>query len=144
MTHKTAEYCLRLPSQTDNLELIRTFIAAVAKKVGFEEEDINKIELAVDEACTNVVEHAYKDRDNENIDIAIQIDYQKFTVIVTDKGRRFSPADIEMPDMDQYLAELRVGGLGIYLIKTLMDEVQYYSGADGKNRVKMVKHFIKK
>lgn len=144
MTNKTVEYSVRLPSQTDNLELIRNFIAGVARKVGFHEDDINKIELAVDEACTNVIEHAYKGRKNENIDVAIQIDYQKFTVIVTDKGQRFTPADIEMPDMEEYLAELRVGGLGIYLMKTLMDEVQYQSDPDGRNRVKMVKHFIKR
>jgi serine/threonine-protein kinase RsbW len=144
MTKKTMEYSVRLPSQTDNLELIRTFIAGVARKVGFHDEDINKIELAVDEACTNVIEHAYKDKENENIDVAIQIDYQKFTVIVTDKGKRFTPADIEIPDMEQYLAELRVGGLGIYLMKTLMDEVHYHSDPDGKNRVRMVKHFMKR
>ncbi|NQT26043.1 ATP-binding protein [candidate division KSB1 bacterium] len=144
MTKKTLEYSVKLPSHTDNLELIRTFVAGVAKKVGFQSEDINKIELAVDEACTNVVEHAYKEKENENIDVAIQIDYQKFTVVVTDKGKRFSPADIDIPDMDQYLAELRVGGLGIYLMKTLMDEVQYHTGPDGKNRVKMVKHFLKR
>ena len=143
MTDKTAEYSVRLPSQTDNLELIRTFVAGVARKVGLHDEDINKIELAVDEACTNVVEHAYKDKENENIDVAIQIDYQKFTVIVTDKGQQFSPNDIQMPDMEQYLAELRVGGLGIYLMKTLMDEVQYHTDEEGKNSVKMVKHLIR-
>lgn len=144
MTKKTVEYSVRLPSRTDNLELIRMFVAVVAKKVGFQDEDINKIELAVDEACTNVIEHAYKGKQDENIDVAIQIDYQKFTIIVTDKGRRFTPADIEIPDMEEYLAELRVGGLGIYLMKTLMDEVHYQSDPDGRNRVRMVKHFIKR
>lgn len=135
---------LKIPSQTDNLELIRNFVAGLAKKVGFDEDESNKIELAVDEACTNVVEHAYQHDESRDIDIAIKIDYNKFTVIVTDKGRSFNFEELELPDMKSYLAELRVGGLGIYLMKTLMDEVDYRSKPGVKNEVKMVKYFLKK
>jgi serine/threonine-protein kinase RsbW len=137
-------YILKIPSQTDNLELIRNFVAGLAKKVGFDEDESNKIELAVDEACTNVVEHAYQHDESRDIDIAIKIDYNKFTVIVTDRGRTFNFEELEMPDMKSYLAELRVGGLGIYLMKTLMDEVDYRSKPGVKNEVKMVKYFLKK
>lgn len=144
MTKETKNYSLRLPSQKDNLELIRNFVAGVAKKVGFDAEDVNKVELAIDEACTNVIEHAYENDDSQDIDIAIQINYDKFSIVVTDKGRSFSPKDISMPDMGRYLAELRVGGLGIYLMKTLMDEVEYHSEPGVGNEVRMVKHFIKK
>jgi len=140
---ETRNYYLKIPSQTDNLELIRNFVSGVAKKVGFVGEDINKIELAVDEACTNVIEHAYKDDNTKAIDIAVKLDYHKFTVIVTDRGETFELHEIEMPDMDTYLAELRVGGLGIYLMKTLMDEVDYIH-EKGKNEVKMVKYMLKK
>ena len=144
MTKETKNYSLRLPSQKDNLELIRNFVAGVAKKVGFDAEDVNKVELAIDEACTNVIEHAYENDDSQDIDIAIQINYDKFSIVVTDKGRSFSPKDISMPGMGRYLAELRVGGLGIYLMKTLMDEVEYHSEPGVGNEVRMVKHFIKK
>ena len=137
-------YMLKIPSQTDNLELIRNFVAGLAKKVGFDEDESNKIELAVDEACTNVVEHAYQHDESRDIDIAIKIDYNKFTVIVTDRGRSFNFEELELPDMKSYLAELRVGGLGIYLMKTLMDEVDYRSKPGVKNEVKMVKYFLKK
>ena len=136
-------YHLKIPSQTDNLDLIRNFVAGIAKKVGFNTEDVNKIELAVDEACTNVVEHAYHQDENQNIDIAIKIDYQKLSVVVTDKGMSFRMEEVEMPDMKTYLAELRVGGLGIYLMKTLMDEVDYQSQPGVKNEVRMVKYFLK-
>ena len=136
-------YHLKIPSQTDNLDLIRNFVAGIAKKVGFNAEDVNKIELAVDEACTNVIEHAYHQDENQNIDIAIKIDYQKLSVVVTDKGMSFRMEEVEMPDMKTYLAELRVGGLGIYLMKTLMDEVDYQSKPGVKNEVRMVKYFLK-
>ena len=140
IAHQT-EYALRIPSETQNLELIREFVSGVASKVGFDSEEINKIELAVDEACTNVIEHAYKGKKGD-IDIAIKVDYQKFTVIVTDRGDAFRFRDVEMPDMNEYLAELRVGGLGIYLMKTLMDEVEYHSEPGVKNEVRMVKYLI--
>jgi len=140
---KNVDYKLKIPSQTDNLELIRNFVTGVANKVGFGNDDVSKIELAVDEACTNVIEHAYKDNHEKDIDIAVKLDYQKLTIIITDKGKSFDMNDIEMPEMKKYLAELRVGGLGIYLMKTLMDEVDYVTRADGQNEVTMVKYFLK-
>jgi serine/threonine-protein kinase RsbW len=144
MNKTTKSYLLKIPSQTDNLELIRNFINGVAKKVGFDSEESNKIELAVDEACTNVIEHAYQHDETKDIDIAIKIDYHKITVIVTDKGKSFNMREVELPNMQSYLAELRVGGLGIYLMKTLMDEVDYRSKPGVKNEVRMVKYFLAK
>ena len=139
------EYKLRIPSKTDNLELIRGFVAKVAEKVGFCTDDISKIELACDEACTNVMKHAYdKNTKNTSLDVLIKIDYQKFTLVVTDHGKGFNPKTISMPNLQEYLAELKVGGLGIYLMKTLMDEVDYDIKPGVKNRVRMVKYLIDK
>jgi serine/threonine-protein kinase RsbW len=76
--------------------------------------------------------------------VAIQIDYQKLTLLVTDHGKGFDPGLIKAPDMKKYLAELRVGGLGIYLMRTLMDEVDYDIKPGVRNQVKMVKYFIDK
>jgi len=144
MDNKTKQYQLKIPSQTDNLELIRNFVSGVAKKVGFDANDTNKIELAIDEACSNVIKHAYKHDEHQDINIAIKIDYQKIAIIVTDRGDSFRMKDVELPDMKNYLAELRVGGLGIYLMKTLMDEVDYKTDSNGQNKVQMVKYFLKK
>jgi serine/threonine-protein kinase RsbW len=146
MMTKIKEFKLRIPSQTDNLELIRYFVGRVAEKVGFDDEDVGKIELACDEACTNVIKHAYSlDRKNDqSLDIAIKLDYQKLTLVVTDHGKGFNPNSIKMPDMKEYLAELKVGGLGIYLMKTLMDEVDYDIKPGVRNQVRMVKYFINK
>lgn len=146
MKKKTpVEYKLLIPSQTDNLELIRSFVGSVAEKVGFGDEDVGKIELACDEACTNVIKHAYGgEHADKALDILIKIDYQKFTIIVTDHGKGFNPNQVEMPDLKEYLAELRVGGLGIYLMKTLMDEVDYDIKPGVHNQVKMVKYFVNK
>jgi len=140
------EYQLRIPSETDNLELIREFVTKVADKVGFNSDDVGKIELACDEACTNVIKHAYalKNNGKQSLDVLIQIDFDKFTLIVTDHGKGFDPNSIEIPNMKEYLAQLKVGGLGIYLMKTLMDEVDYQMQPGVKNQVKMVKYFLDK
>ena len=143
MNKKEKHYHLKIPSQTDNLDLIRNFVAGIAKKVGFNDEEVNKIELAVDEACTNVIEHAYQHDETKDIDIAIKIGLQKLTIVVMDRGRSFNVRQINLPDMKDYLAELRVGGLGIYLMKTLMDEVDYHTGPGNRNEVRMVKYFLR-
>jgi len=139
------EYNLRIPSETDNLELIRGFVAKVAEKVGFCTEEVSKIELACDEACTNVMKHAYdKKAKNSSLDVLIKIDYQKFTLIVTDHGKGFDPNSFKISDLKEYLAELKVGGLGIYLMRTLMDEVDYDIKPGVQNQVRMVKYLIDK
>jgi len=136
-------YELKIPSQTDNLELIREFVSRLSAKVGFNEEDVDKIRIAVDEACTNVIKHAYEKEGEDHIGIIIKIDYQKLTIMITDRGKGFDLEEIEMPQMNEYLAELRVGGLGIYLMKALMDEVDYKSLPGVGNEVRMIKYLVK-
>ena len=143
MPKSEINYQLKVPSQTDNLELIREFVSRVAAKVGFNSDDVNKIELAIDEACTNVIKHAYEKNSRQPIDIAIKLDYDKLTIIVTDQGKGFNVDEIKTPDMKEYLAEMRVGGLGIFLIKNLMDEVKFDVKPGVRNQVKMVKYYLK-
>ena len=83
------KYKLKIPSQTDNLELIRSFVSNIAEKVGFDADETYKIELAVDEACANVVKHAYEQKHiDHQIDLAIEIDINKLVIIISDQGIR--------------------------------------------------------
>ena len=143
MSSKKTQYQLKIPGQTDNLELIRLFVAAVADKVGFAADDVSKIELAVDEACANVIKHAYLKVTKQPIDVVIEIDYKKLAIIITDHGKGFDVKRISKQDVKDYIAEMRVGGLGIYLMKALMDEVEFNSQPGVKTQVKMVKYFLK-
>lgn len=142
-SNNKTQYLLKIPGQTDNLELIRIFVSAVADKVGFEADDVSKIELAVDEACANVIKHAYLKETKEPIDVVIEIDYKKLAIIITDHGKGFDVKKISKQDVKDYIAEMRVGGLGIYLMKALMDEVEFNSQPGVKTQVKMVKYFLK-
>jgi serine/threonine-protein kinase RsbW len=141
LPESTAEYRLKIPSQTGNLELIREFVSRLAAKVDFNTEDVNKIELAVDEACTNVIKHAYKKNEKQVIDIVVKTDNNKFTIVITDKGKGFDASKLKTPDMKKYLTEMRVGGLGIHLMQNLMDEINFDIQPGVKNQVKLVKYF---
>jgi len=130
---------LKIPSVTENLHLIRDFIIKIADNAGFNIENQEKIALAVDEACTNVIKHAYRFDSRRLIDIAIQTDAKKIKITITDKGGGFDINKIKDPDIKKYVKEARHGGLGIYLIKTLMDEVQYEFNPGVKNQVQLTK-----
>lgn len=143
MQKRAKTYRLKIPSQTDNLEIVREFVAKIAAKYGFDEEDIGKIKLAVDEACANVIKHAYEKDEHKPIEIVIKANGRKLTVTVTDKGKGFNPKKVKVPNIKEYLAQMRVGGLGIFLIESLMDEVDFDIKPGKRNQVKMVKYFSK-
>lgn len=139
---KGQKYRLKLPVDSANLEIIREFVAKIAQNIGFDEEQIHHIELAVDEASTNVLRHAYKGvkTNNKFIHIEVVAYPDRIEINVIDKGKGFDPDKIKTPDMNDYLKEMKRGGLGLYLIKTLMDKVDYFIHPGTQNRVKMVKY----
>jgi len=136
---KKHRYFLRLESDSANLRLIREFVSRIATEAGLEEEDINKIELAVDEASSNVIEHAYPDK-SRNIEIEVSFDGGLFQVQVRDKGEGFDPNSVIRPDMKKYIEHYQVGGLGIHLMKSLMDRVEYSINPGKRNQVTLIKY----
>lgn len=135
------EYQLKIPSQSDNLSIIRDVVSKVARRIGFNTDEASKIELAVDEACTNVIKHAYTNNSNQMIEVSIKVDRKKLIIIVADKGKGFNPDEIKLPDLNESIKEGRKGGLGLCLIKTLMDKVEFEIKPGLKNKVKMIKYF---
>jgi len=129
----------KIKSTTDNLALARNFIKDAALEVGFTEEQAGKIILAADEAVTNVIKHAYKFSKNGEIILSVSFSNNKFSVSISDKGKHFDPKKIKEPNLKKYYKEKRVGGLGIYLMKKLMDEVKYSKSGD-RNKVTLIKY----
>lgn len=138
----TKHFQLKLPSHTDHLDLIRDFISKLSDHVGFDEENVYKIALAVDEACTNVIRHAYRRGNEQFIEVKIELDDKTLVVAVSDTGKGFNPDGIGVPDLEDYMARHKVGGFGLFLIKTLMDEVEFSINPGVKNEVRMTK-FLK-
>jgi serine/threonine-protein kinase RsbW len=143
MKNKIQKYRLRIPSLTDNLQIIREFVVKIADKAGFNQETQEQIVLAVDEACTNVIKHAYKYNAKKTIEIVLYIDLEKMKIIISDKGTGFDISKVKEPDLKKYIKESRHNGLGIYLMRTLMDEVNYIFKPGTKNQVEMIKYLEK-
>ena len=137
---KKFEKELIVGSSTDNLSIIRDFIKSAAEESGFPPETVGKIILAVDEACTNVIKHAYKYSPDGDILINIKLDKSKFIISIIDEGTRFNPNIIPEPDIAEYHKQKRIGGLGMFLMKKLMDEVRYENLKDNRNEVILVKY----
>ncbi len=131
---------LKVKSTTDNLEQIRDFVKSVSTQSGFSEDIIDKIALAVDEACTNIIKHAYKYSPNGDIVINAKLVENKLIVSITDFGLDFNPEAVPVPDIKKYYQQHKVGGLGIYLMRKLMDEVKYNPSVGNKNQVVLVKY----
>jgi serine/threonine-protein kinase RsbW len=131
---------LHIESRTDRLIAVREFVSAAARQFGFQEEDVSKIALAVDEACTNIIKHAYKFDPGKEITVSIRSDNGAFEVVIRDRGTEFDPRRIETPDMKEYLSHFRKGGLGVYLMKSLMDKVEYNITPGSMNEVRLIKY----
>ena len=138
------KFKLKISSVTENLEIIREFINNIATKAGFSEENVDQIELAVDEACTNVIKHAYHYSTKRMLDISVFIDPEKMEIIIIDKGAGFNPNRLPVPDLEKYMRDAKVGGLGIHLMRTLMDEVNFSINPGKKNQVSLVKYRTRK
>lgn len=108
-----------------NLENIRNFIINQANKLGFSNDESEKIALAVDEACTNLIRYSFNFDSKQTIKISVDVEGQFFIVNIKDNGNTFNPLDVPQPNMKEYLKNYKKGGLGIYLIRSIMDEIDY-------------------
>jgi serine/threonine-protein kinase RsbW len=139
-TKNKIEKELKVTSKTENLSLIREFIQSAAVQVGMQPGITEDVMLAVDEACTNIIKHAYESFPDGEILLRLKYSDHKFTITIIDYGHSFHPEDVPDPDLQKYYRQHRVGGLGMYLMKTLMDEVKYSSIPGKYNQVYLMKH----
>jgi serine/threonine-protein kinase RsbW len=143
MTAIENTFTLDVPSTTENLALIREFVNRVAAQAGMSEVEVGQLELAVDEACANVIEHAYGDDNSKQVMVRAVFDEDTLRIHVIDTGTGFDPTTVQQQDLKDLIAKRRTGGLGMRLIKTLMDEVHYEIEPGKKNELRMVKKLRK-
>jgi len=122
-----------------NLDDIREFVGDFARSDGFSDKEIYSIQLAVDEACTNVIEHAYGGEGDSILEIRCDVSNEVLTVIIRDWGKPFDPSIVPEPKLDESLFERRIGGLGVYLMRKLMDTVGYIPSLESGNILTLTK-----
>lgn len=138
--NKKFEKVLIVNSTTENLSKVREFTRKAAEECKFSEDTIEKIVLAVDEACTNIIKHAYNYSPDGIINLSINVHDDKFIVTIIDNGNHFNPELVPEPNIQEYYKQKKIGGLGMYLMKKLMDEVKYSTLDDNRNQVILVKY----
>jgi serine/threonine-protein kinase RsbW len=137
------KFLLEVPSSTENLAMIRDFVNGIGTRAGLPASEIAKLELAVDEACANVIEHAYGPEVTKEVSVRATVDEDMIQIDIVDTGKGFAPGEIPQKDLNQLVAERKSGGLGMRLIKTLMDEVHYEVVPGRKNELRMIKRLKK-
>jgi serine/threonine-protein kinase RsbW len=129
---------LTITNETKNLSLVRQVVGEVLERTAFGKDDKAKIILAVDEAVANVVEHAYEGRKGE-IEIHLVLDPEKIEITIRDNGKKFQPEAITTPDIHEHITRGLKGGLGMFLMRKIMDEVRYSLDSTFVNELVMVK-----
>jgi serine/threonine-protein kinase RsbW len=111
-----------------------------AKLAGLNEAEIYAVQLAVDEASTNIIEHGYGAECPERIDITCEVLEDGLKIVIYDDAAPFNPETVPQPEMNVSLDQLKPRGLGVYLMKQMMDEVRYETTSDRGNTLTMIKH----
>ncbi|PIE01897.1 MAG: hypothetical protein CSA81_09695 [Acidobacteria bacterium] len=121
---------LEFPSHFKCIHLATEFARESAHIAGFDRKLSGQIALATDEALTNVVKHAYKGQSDKHIKLAAEITDEALILKIFHTGIPLKKSQIKLPDMNSYIKERRVGGLGLFLMTKLMDEIDYTEGRE--------------
>jgi serine/threonine-protein kinase RsbW len=119
---------LRFPSDTAFLGLVRELSRKMAEIAGFDQATANRVALAVDEATTNVMEHAYHGATDQQVEVRFEDRGSEMEVLILDTGSTVDPGSVPAVDTERlhaYARERRTGGLGMHLIGKIMDSVSY-------------------
>lgn len=133
---------MRISATTEHLSDVRAFIRSHIAALKFSDQEANNVLLAVDEACSNLIQHAYKNDASREIEISVKIEKTKVIVTIGDSSSPFDPNTAELPDMEAYFKERRHHGLGIMLMTRVMDDIQYLpaSAPSGTNKLVLTKN----
>lgn len=133
-------YQLLLPGNATSLAMIRWVVTRLATAAGLSVDDIDRIEVAVDEACANVLDHAYSALNPKPpLQIEISSSDETFTVDIIDRGKRFDFGSYKKPKFPEHWLEGNERGVGLYLIHQFMDDVQYETLPNEDNRMRLIK-----
>jgi serine phosphatase RsbU (regulator of sigma subunit)/anti-sigma regulatory factor (Ser/Thr protein kinase)/transposase len=126
----TRRFQLRVPAEDRHLAEIRDFIQDVGEKIQIPGKILANTKLAVDEACTNIVKHGYKGKTGF-IEVVVTGNQREFSMEIRDQGESFDLRNVKSPDLKMYVETRKRGGLGVFLMNQLMDDVRYRGGPDG-------------
>jgi len=130
---------ITVPAQMSYLIQVREFIEHIGKRYRFDDKLVNSFKLVIDEACTNIIRHGYRDIKNGEITIKAIVRRLSLTILIIDQGRSYDPSKAATPDLGKYVDIGKKGGLGIMMMRKLMDDLQY-SVTERGNEFRLTKY----
>ncbi|MCI0512650.1 ATP-binding protein [candidate division KSB1 bacterium] len=137
---KPKAFRIRVKSQIESLYKICDFVINLASQAGIPEKERGKIKVTVYEASLNVIEHAYHSDPDEWIVVTVQVDSQRFIIIIQDWGESFNFDDSKKYDVNKAVQDRKTGGFGLFIIQRAMDQVQYKTDPLNGNRLILIKN----
>ncbi|MFH1422517.1 MAG: ATP-binding protein [Planctomycetota bacterium] len=133
---------LLISNKMENLSYVRDFVQRTLNEVNLSGIYCTHIILAVDEAISNIIRHAYQDfqTGSRSIEIKINVNAKKIEIIIKDSGRNFDPNSINEPTIDEHVKLGKRYGLGLFLMRRVMDEIKYVFKSGLENTLTMVKY----
>jgi serine/threonine-protein kinase RsbW len=124
---------VKMPAKPEYVGVIRLTLSGIASRMGYGYEEIEDLKIAVSEACTNAAQHAYKHNDGGEMIIGFGVYENKLEIMIADNGKSFNFEQTK-DKLGPYTAsssidQLSEGGLGLYLMETLMDEVHVFNNS---------------
>ena len=129
---------IAIPAQMSYLSQVRDFIEHIGRKYKYSDKVANSFKLVIEEACTNIIRHGYRDIKGGEITLKAIIRRQSLTIVIIDQGISFDPRQAATPDLQKYIQIGKKGGLGIFMMRKLMDDVQYSITSRG-NELRLTK-----
>jgi anti-sigma regulatory factor (Ser/Thr protein kinase) len=120
---------IEIPSQTSYLALVRDLAKKMAETAGFPAATAEQVALAVDEATTNIIEHAYRGEPGREIELRLEDRGPELRVELIDTGHMVDPRTVPRVDIGRFVTERRTGGLGMHLMEKIMDSVTFRRSA---------------
>lgn len=136
MSSEVKRFKLKVLSDPQNLSLIREWVATSCKEVDLSPEKISQLKLAINEACSNIIRHAYEGDKNKVIILQLNFDHEKLVFEARDFGKKLDPTKYKEPDLDTPLE----GGYGRFIIRSLVDEVDYDTSPGKGTKLRLVKY----
>lgn len=127
-------------ADTSYLELAGDFVRNNAMLAGLDEKNARSLELAVDEMVSNAILHGYKD-DPEGVVVVTAVCTENgIVIILEEQGKKFNPIESSQPDLDAPLPERKIGGLGIFIVRKIADELYFEELSDNLKRFTLIKN----
>lgn len=131
---------LRFPSENRYLHMVHQLTKNLAESTGFEAVEAEQIALAVDEAATNVIQHAYGGEPGHEIEVHFDPEGESLDIVIFHEGEALDSVPVPEFDLDKLVAEKRKGGLGLTIMRQMMDKVEHGRAGTGKNMCVMVRY----